>query len=126
MAFATEDPVNPGGVTFSIDSGLATALGGYTDAQFISDIQTLHGQNRKVILSVGGANGTISVSDATSATNFANSVYALMTQYGFDGVYIDLENGVTPTALASGLRQLSQKEGPASSSRWRRRRSTCS
>lgn len=111
VAFANEDPANPGGVTFSIDSGLATALGGYTDAQFTSDIQTLHKQGRKVILSVGGANGTISVSDATSATNFASSVYAIMTQYGFDGVDIDLENGVTPSALASGLRQLSQKAG---------------
>ncbi len=112
VAFANADPNSPGGVTFSIDSGLAGALGGYTAAQFTQDIQTLHSQNRKVIVSVGGQNGAISVSDATSAGNFASSVYAIMTQYGFDGVDIDLENGLTPTAMATGLQMLAAKAGP--------------
>jgi chitinase len=111
VAFANADPTTPGGVTFTIDSGLATALGGYTAAQFTSDIETLHGQGRKVIISVGGENGAIAVSDATSATNFANSVYGLMTQYGFDGVDIDLENGITASSMASGLQQLAAKAG---------------
>ena len=112
VAFANADPSNPGGVTFSIDPGLSSALGGYTAAQFTADIDTLHGQGRGVILSVGGENGAIVVSDATSATNFANSVYAIMKEYGFDGVDIDLENGITATAMASGLQQLSAKAGP--------------
>lgn len=112
VAFANADPSNPGGVTFSIDSGLSSALGGYTTANFISDIQTLHSQGKKVIISVGGANGTISVSDATSATNFANSVFSLIQTYGFDGVDIDLENGINPTFMTSALQQLSSKVGP--------------
>ncbi len=112
VAFANADPANPGGVTFGIDSGLASALGGYTAAQFTADIHTLHSQGRRVILSVGGQNGAIVVSDAASATNFANSVYAIMQQYGFDGVDIDLENGITPASMASGLQQLSTKAGP--------------
>ena len=111
VAFANADPANPGGVTFSVDSGLSSALGGYSDAQFTSDIATLHSQGRKVIISVGGQNGTISVSDATSAANFANSVFGLMTKFGFDGVDIDLENGVNPTSMASALQQLSAKAG---------------
>jgi chitinase len=113
VAFANADPSRPGAVTFSIDSGLASALGGYTTSQFISDIATLHSQGKKVIISVGGQNGTITVNDATSATNFANSVYQLMTTYGFDGVDIDLENGINPTYLASALRQLSALAGPS-------------
>ena len=111
VAFANADAANPGGVTFSIDPGLSSALGGYTAAQFTSDIATLHAAGKKVIISVGGQNGTISVSDATSATNFANSVYSIMQTYGFDGVDIDLENGVSPTYMASALEQLHSKAG---------------
>ncbi|MGH7867817.1 MAG: chitinase, partial [Candidatus Dormibacteraceae bacterium] len=113
VAFANTDPNKPGGVTFSVDSGLSSALGGYTDAQFTSDIATLHSQGKKVIISVGGQNGTISVSDATSAANFANSVFGLIQTFGFDGVDIDLENGVNPTFMASALQQLSAKVGPS-------------
>ncbi|MBA2395470.1 MAG: carbohydrate binding domain-containing protein [Ktedonobacteraceae bacterium] len=106
VAFANADPANPGGVTFGIDSGLSSALGGYTSAQFTSDIATLHSQGKKVIISVGGQNGAINVSDSTSATNFTNSVYGLIKQYGFDGVDIDLENGFSPASMAGALQQL--------------------
>ncbi len=111
VAFANADPNNPGGVTFSIDSGLSGALGGYDLAQFTNDVATLHAQGRKVVISVGGQNGAISVNDATSATNFANSVYGLMKTYGFDGVDIDLENGMNPTYMSSALKQLSALAG---------------
>ncbi|HEX3786404.1 MAG TPA: glycoside hydrolase family 18 protein [Pseudonocardiaceae bacterium] len=106
VAFANADPSKPGGVTFSIDSGLSSALGGYTASQFTSDIATLHSRGQKVIISVGGQNGTISVSDSTSAANFASSVNALISQYGFDGVDIDLENGVNPTYMAQALHSI--------------------
>src|SRR5215831_4955944 len=112
VAFAGADPSTPGGITFSVDSGLSSALGGYTDAQFTSDVQTLHGQGRDVILSVGGADGTVSISDATSAANFASSAFALMQKFGFDGVDIDLEAGISVQFLASALQQLSAKAGP--------------
>lgn len=111
VAFANADAAHPGGVTFSIDSGLSSALGGYTETQFTSDIATLHAQGKKVIISVGGQNGTISVNDSTSAANFANSVYSLITTYGFDGVDIDLENGLNATYMTSALQQLSAKVG---------------
>jgi chitinase len=103
----------PGQVTFGLDSGLSSALGGYTQQQFINDIKTLHSRGQKVILSVGGQNGTVSVNDAASAANFASSVFSIIGQYGFDGVDIDLENGVNPTFMASALEQL---EGDVGSS----------
>lgn len=102
----------PGAVDFTLDSGLSSALGGYTDSQFKSDIAAVKGRGQKVIISVGGQNGTVRVEDSNSATNFANSIYSLMTKYGFDGVDIDLENGVNPTHMASALRLLSAKAGP--------------
>jgi chitinase len=112
VAFGTAT-TTPGQVAFSLDPTLASDLGGYTQQQFISDIQTLHSRGQKVILSVGGQDGTISVDDAASAASFASSVYSLIQQYGFDGVDIDLENGVDPTYMAEALEQL---EGDAGSS----------
>src|SRR5579859_5889084 len=92
-------------VTFSLDSGLSSALGGYTQQQFISDIKTLQSRGQKVILSVGGQNGT------TSVSNFASSVSSIIAQYGFNGVDIDLENGVNPQFMASALEQLESDVG---------------
>jgi len=111
VAFADTDSANDGGVTFSVDSGLSSALGGYTNAQLTADVKTLHARGQKVIISVGGANGTISVTSSSAATNFANSVYSLMQTYGFDGVDIDLENGVNPTYMTQALNALHAKAG---------------
>jgi chitinase len=110
VAFA-DATSTPGAVSFTLDSGLSSAVGGYTSAQFKADIATLHSRGQKVIISVGGQNGTISVSDTASANNFASSVYSLMQTYGFDGVDIDLENGVNPTYMAAGLRTLRADAG---------------
>jgi chitinase len=110
VAFGTAT-TTPGQVAFSIDPTLASDLGGYTQQQFTDDIATLHSRGQKVILSVGGADGTISVDDAASAASFASSVYSLIQQYGFDGVDIDLEDGVDPTYMASALEQLESDVG---------------
>jgi chitinase len=110
VAFATATST-PGAVSFSVDPGLSSSVGGYTNDQFKADVATLHGRGKKVILSVGGETGTVSVGDSGAATNFANSVYSLMQSYGFDGVDIDLENGVNPTWMGSALRSLRGKAG---------------
>ncbi|MFI2644544.1 chitinase [Streptomyces sp. NPDC018610] len=99
----------PGAVTFNLDSA---GLNGYTVDQFKADIKAKQAAGKKVIVSIGGEKGTVSVSDSTSATNFANSVYSLMQTYGFDGVDIDLENGLNPTYMTQALRALSAKAGP--------------
>jgi chitinase len=64
-----------------------------TTADFISDIQTLQSQGRKVLLSLGGQNGTVILGTATQKQAFVNSMKALMDQYNFDGFDIDLEGG---------------------------------
>jgi chitinase len=107
VAFA-DATSTPGAVSFTLDSA---GLGGYTVDQFKADIAAKHAAGKKVIISIGGQNGTISVSDSTSATNFANSVYSLMQTYGFDGVDIDLENGINSTYMTQALRSLSSKAG---------------
>jgi chitinase len=110
VAFADADSSKPGGITFTLDSTVSSKLG-YDTAAFKADIATLHGQGRKVVLSVGGQNGAISLPDAASAANFANSAYALMQSYGFDGVDIDLENAPNLANMTSALRQIAAKAG---------------
>ncbi|MFJ4676337.1 chitinase [Kitasatospora sp. NPDC088783] len=100
-----------GGISFTLDPALATKLGGYSDADFKADIAAKHAAGKKVVLSIGGQNGAISVGNATAATNFANSAYALIQQYGFDGIDVDLENGVDPTYMAQALHTLQSKVG---------------
>ncbi|MFD8804959.1 chitinase [Streptomyces sp. NPDC059597] len=107
VAFA-DATSTPGAVSFSLDSA---GLNGYTVDQFKADIKAKQAAGKKVIVSVGGETGTVSVNDATSAANFANSVYSLMQTYGFDGVDIDLENGLNPTYMTQALRSLSSKAG---------------
>jgi chitinase len=109
VAFA-DATSTPGAVTFNLDSA---GLGGYTVDQFKADIRAKQAAGKKVIVSVGGERGTVSVNDATSAANFADSVYSLMQTYGFDGVDIDLENGLNATYMTQALRALSAKAGPS-------------
>ncbi|MFC9891292.1 chitinase [Streptomyces pilosus] len=100
----------PGAVTFNLDTA---GLDGYTVDQFKADVRAKQAAGKKVIISVGGEKGTVSVNDSASATNFANSVYAVMQEYGFDGVDIDLENGLNATYMTQALRSLSAKAGPS-------------
>ncbi|MBN1412804.1 MAG: hypothetical protein JW969_18300 [Spirochaetales bacterium] len=112
VAFA-DATTTAGAVSFTLDSGLASAVGGYSQSDFISDISSLHSQGRRVIISVGGQNGTISVASSSAATNFANSIVSLMNQYGFDGVDIDLENGVNSTYMSQALRSIASSKSGA-------------
>ncbi|MFH8495486.1 chitinase [Streptomyces coeruleorubidus] len=98
----------PGAVTFNLDSA---GLNGYTVDQFKADVRAKQAAGKKVVISVGGERGTVTVNDAASAANFANSVYAVMQEYGFDGVDIDLENGLNATYMTQALRSLSAKAG---------------
>ncbi|WP_432050441.1 chitinase [Verrucosispora sp. NA02020] len=110
VAFA-DATTTPGAVSFAIDPGLSAALGGYTDADFSADVRTLQSRGKKVIISVGGETGRVAVNDAASAVAFADSVYALIQRYGFDGVDVDLENGLNPTYMGQALRSLRAKVG---------------
>ncbi|MET7366695.1 glycoside hydrolase family 18 protein [Streptomyces sp. NPDC005566] len=98
----------PGAVTFNLDSA---GLNGYTVAQFKADIKAKQAAGKNVIISIGGEKGTIAVNSDASATAFADSVYALIQEYGFNGVDIDLENGLNSTYMTKALRSLSSKAG---------------
>ncbi|WP_345945146.1 chitinase [Streptomyces albus subsp. chlorinus] len=88
----------PGKVDFTLDPAL-----GYSEQQFKADVAAKQAEGKSVVLSVGGEKGAVSVHDDASATAFADSVVSLMDQYGFDGVDIDLENGLDSTYMTKAL-----------------------
>ncbi|MCD0443448.1 carbohydrate-binding protein [Glycomyces sp. A-F 0318] len=104
VAFA-ESTATPGQVDFALDSSLTNA--GYTEAAFKADIDAIQAQGRKVVISVGGERGTVTVNDGATAAAFANSIIGLMDEYGFDGVDIDLEHGINPGPMETALRSVS-------------------
>ncbi|MEG0297359.1 MAG: glycosyl hydrolase family 18 protein [Clostridium sp.] len=65
----------------------------YDEKEFINDIAYLQSKGKKVVLSLGGAEGTILVPDETARQKFMTSVSGLIDKYGFDGIDIDLEGG---------------------------------
>ncbi|WP_205740915.1 glycosyl hydrolase family 18 protein [Haloactinopolyspora alba] len=109
IAFAESVAGEPGSITFNLDSA---GLGGYTVDEFKADVADRQAAGGKVVISVGGQNGHVDVTNAAEATNFAQSTYALMQEYGFDGVDIDLEHGINATYMEQALRQLRDLAGP--------------
>ncbi|KIZ14353.1 chitinase [Streptomyces natalensis] len=92
----------PGAVDFHLDP--AVGYGSVDD--FTADIKAKQAAGKSVVLSIGGEKGAVSVSDDASAKNFADSVGKLMDAYGFNGVDIDLENGLNSTYMTQALKAL--------------------
>ncbi|GGF98963.1 hypothetical protein GCM10010913_20900 [Paenibacillus aceti] len=63
----------------------------YTDADFKADVVYLQSQGKKVLISIGGANGQVQLPSTTARDNFVNSVTAIIEKYGFDGLDVDFE-----------------------------------
>ncbi|MFG2170290.1 chitinase [Streptomyces niveus] len=106
VAFA-DSTATPGEIVFNLSSAL-----GYSGvAEFKSDIAAKKAAGKSVIISVGGELGNVTINSDASATAFANSAYALMQEYGFNGIDIDLEHGINSTYMTKALRQLSAKAG---------------
>jgi len=97
---------SPGQVDFTLDP--ATGYG--SEDEFKADIEAKHADGKSVIVSVGGEKGSVSVGDDASATAFADSIVALMDEYGFDGVDIDLENGLNSTYMTKALDSIHSKK----------------
>jgi chitinase len=97
-------------------------------AEVQSDVQILHSRGKKVLLSVGGANGHVELRNATERQQFVDSITSIIRQYGLDGLDVDFEgqsvhvnpgdaditNPTTPVIvnLIAALRQIRQNIGP--------------
>nr|WP_051019560.1 chitinase [Streptomyces sp. AA1529] len=98
----------PGQVDFTLDPDL-----GYSEQQFKDDIAAKQAAGKSVIVSVGGEKGAVSVNSDASADTFADSIVGLMDEYGFDGVDIDLENGLNATYMTKALESIHAARGDA-------------
>lgn len=63
----------------------------YTDTDFKADVAYLQSQGKKVLISIGGANGQVQLPSTPARDNFVNSVTAIIEKYGFDGLDVDFE-----------------------------------
>jgi chitinase len=101
---------------------------GETPEQFKSDIAYLQGKGKKVLISLGGGGEVVVLNTSDDLRNFVSSVSAIVQQYGFDGVDLDLEtpslilqpgdtdfrHPTTPSVLnlIAAMRQLRRRFGP--------------
>lgn len=76
-------------VSFVPDASLTS------EAEIKSDIATLQAQGRKVLLSLGGENGTLLLTSATAKASFISSMKAVLDNYNFDGFDLDIEGGTS-------------------------------
>lgn len=63
----------------------------YSDQQFKQEIADLQSQGKKVLISLGGQNGVILINSVQEKDIFVSSLNAIVDEWGFDGVDIDLE-----------------------------------
>ncbi|HEY0601418.1 MAG TPA: glycosyl hydrolase family 18 protein [Herpetosiphonaceae bacterium] len=83
-------------VSFAEPTGSAPGVIGftpynYTAADFKADVAYLKSRGKKVLISIGGANGTVQLTTTTARDNFVNSMTSIIQTYGFDGMDIDFE-----------------------------------
>jgi chitinase len=98
VSFAESTAV-PGEIEFHLDP----VLGYASDQEFKDEIASKQADGKSVIISVGGELGNVAVNDPASADAFTRSTLALMDEYGFDGVDIDLEHGINATYLTQAM-----------------------
>ena len=66
---------------------------GVSEATLISQIQILHNQGKKILLSIGGATTSVSFTDNAQRDAFITSMGDILNLYHFDGIDIDIEHG---------------------------------
>lgn len=62
-----------------------------TVAGFQSDVAYLKSQGKRVLISIGGANGQVQLTSTTARDAFVNTMAGIIATYGFDGIDIDFE-----------------------------------
>ncbi|MCZ8523278.1 fibronectin type III domain-containing protein [Paenibacillus caseinilyticus] len=63
----------------------------YTEADFKADVAYLQSKGKKVLISIGGANGQVQLVSTSARDLFVSSLQGIISTYGFDGLDIDFE-----------------------------------
>ncbi|MGZ0151801.1 chitinase [Kribbella sp. WER1] len=62
-----------------------------SDADFISAIRAKQAAGKKVLISIGGANGQVQLTTTAARDAFVTSVSSIIDKYGLDGLDVDFE-----------------------------------
>ena len=62
-----------------------------SEAELISDIHSVQAAGKKVLLSIGGANGQVRLETTAARDKFIQTVGNIITKYGLDGLDVDFE-----------------------------------
>ncbi|WP_372076583.1 Ig-like domain-containing protein [Vibrio amylolyticus] len=94
IAFAENDRNSNGTVHFNLYSGdIHSSCAALDPAKFKQDMANLQAQGKVFVLSLGGAEGTITLNTDQDEAAFVSSLTALINEWGFDGLDVDLESG---------------------------------
>lgn len=87
IAFAIPSQRGNGGIIFAPHDAVSVE-------EFKSDIVHLQSSGKKVLISIGGAGGSMSIEDVETRRNFVDSITAIIHEYNFDGMDINLEGKI--------------------------------
>ncbi|MBD1572378.1 chitinase [Vibrio sp. S17_S38] len=94
IAFADNDPNSTGTVHFNLfQSDIHSSCPAIDPVKFKQDMRDLQAKGKVFVLSLGGAEGTITLNSDTDEQHFISSLTSLINEWGFDGLDIDLESG---------------------------------
>nr|WP_299013364.1 Ig-like domain-containing protein [uncultured Photobacterium sp.] len=94
IAFADNDRNSDGTVHFNLYAGdIHSTCPALNPEQFKQDVRDLQAQGKIIVLSLGGAEGTITLNTDADETNFIKSLTGIIREWGFDGLDVDLESG---------------------------------
>lgn len=94
IAFAENDRNSDGTVHFNLYSGdIHSSCPALDPQKFKQDMAALQAEGKVFVLSLGGAEGTITLNTDTDEANFVSSLTDIVKVWGFDGLDIDLESG---------------------------------
>ncbi|BCL70828.1 chitinase [Vibrio nigripulchritudo] len=94
IAFADNDRNSDGTVHFNLYSGdIHSTCPAMDPVQFKQDMAALQAKGKIFVLSLGGAEGTITLNTDQDEANFVSSLTAIIKEWGFDGLDVDLESG---------------------------------
>ncbi|WP_083330401.1 MULTISPECIES: Ig-like domain-containing protein [Pseudoalteromonas] len=119
IAFADNDRNSNGTVHFNLfEKDIHSNCPPIDPVQFKQDMRNLQAQGKVFVLSLGGAEGTITLNTDSDEANFVASLTDIINEWGFDGLDIDLESGSNlvhgsqiQARLPRALKQIEQNVG---------------
>jgi chitinase len=90
LAFAEPTSTTSGDLRFT-QCPVAECPNVEAEAEFIAGIRDKQAKGKKVLISVGGANGQVQLSTTAARDAFVRSASAIIDKYGLDGLDVDFE-----------------------------------